>query len=176
MTKEEAIKLVKRIKGAMVYTEEEKEALETPIPELCESESEDEKFRKYILAVCKECVEANDKGLELSMSTTKKLLAYLENQKEQQPTEYIKRNSKEWYALLSEQYDKGYWNGKAEQKLKKPRVKIKGKGHFGEWNHGDTGVVDGYCQGAYSVPYAVVILDKNFKFVMVKLEQLEQIG
>lgn len=37
-------------------------------------------------------------------------------QKEQKFEEYIKRNSKEWYALLSEQYGKGYWNGKASQK------------------------------------------------------------
>ena len=60
----------------------------------------------------------------------------------------------------------------------KPRVKINGKSSRddNEYDYGDTGVVDGYCQGAYSVPYAVVILDKNFRFVMVKLEQLEQIG
>ena len=32
------------------------------------------------------------------------------------PVEYIKRNSKEWYALLTEQYDKGFWKGKMEQK------------------------------------------------------------
>lgn len=35
---------------------------------------------------------------------------------EQKPAEYIKRNSKEWYSLLAEQYDKGFWKGKAEQK------------------------------------------------------------
>lgn len=57
----------------------------------------------------------------------------------------------------------------------KPRVKIKGKGPYGEWNPGDTGVVDGYCRGGDNVPYAVVILDKNSRFVMVYLEQLEQI-
>ena len=57
-----------------------KEDAEHYFPEL--TESEDEKFRKYILRGCKECVEANDKGLELSMDTTKKLLAYLEKQKD----------------------------------------------------------------------------------------------
>ena len=36
--------------------------------------------------------------------------------KEQQPAEYIKRNSKEWHSLLAEQWDKGFWKGKAEQK------------------------------------------------------------
>ena len=35
---------------------------------------------------------------------------------EQKPAEYIKRNSKEWYSLLTEQYDKGFWKGEAEQK------------------------------------------------------------
>lgn len=57
----------------------------------------------------------------------------------------------------------------------KPRVKINGRDIDGEWNHGDTGVVDGYCQGGNNVPYAIVILDKNFRFVMVNLEQLELI-
>lgn len=37
-----------------------------------------------------------------------------EKQEEQSTAEYIKRNSKEWYALLAEQYDKGYWKGKLE--------------------------------------------------------------
>lgn len=35
---------------------------------------------------------------------------------ERKSTEYIKINSKEWYTLLCEQYDKGYWKGKAAQK------------------------------------------------------------
>lgn len=34
----------------------------------------------------------------------------------QKPAEYIKRNSKEWNALLAEQYNKGFWKGRAEQK------------------------------------------------------------
>lgn len=58
----------------------------------------------------------------------------------------------------------------------KPRVKINGRSHFGEWEPGDTGVVDGYCRGGNDVPCAIVILDKNFHFVMVNLYQLEQIG
>ena len=56
-------------------------AVEMVFPQL--TESEDEKFRKYILQCCKECIEANDKGLELSMSTIKKLLVYLEKENEQ---------------------------------------------------------------------------------------------
>lgn len=58
----------------------------------------------------------------------------------------------------------------------KPRVRINGSSPYGEWGPGDTGVVDGYCRGGNDVPYAVVILDKNFRFVMVNLEQPEQIG
>lgn len=41
---------------------------------------------------------------------------YFDDYKEQKPAEYIKRNSKEGHALLAEQYDKGFWKGKAEQK------------------------------------------------------------
>lgn len=58
----------------------------------------------------------------------------------------------------------------------KPKVKIIGYSRDGEWELGDTGVVDGYCRGGDDVPYAIVILDKNFRFVMVNLYQLEQIG
>ena len=43
--------------------------------------SEDEKFRKYILKCCEETIQANDRGLELSMDTTKKLKNWLEKQK-----------------------------------------------------------------------------------------------
>ncbi len=53
---------------------------------------------------------------------------------------------------------------------------MNGRSRYGEWEPGDTGVVDGYCRGGDDIPYAVVILDKNFRFVMVNLEQLEQIG
>ncbi len=75
-------------------------AIDMAFPELVESE--DEKFRKYILQVCKECVEANDKGLELSMDTTKKLLAYLEKQKEQKQkcTAYLDLSSNEFEACM----------------------------------------------------------------------------
>jgi len=56
-----------------------------------------------------------------------------------------------------------------------PRVKINGINPFKKWELGDTGVVDGYCIGKNDVPYAIVILDKNLRFVMVNIEQLEQI-
>lgn len=49
-------------------------------PEL--KEDEDEKIRKYILKCCEETIEANDRGLELSMDTTKKLKNWLERQDE----------------------------------------------------------------------------------------------
>ena len=58
----------------------------------------------------------------------------------------------------------------------KPRVKIRGKDfQYGEFEEGDTGVVDGYCRGGNDVPYAIVILDKNRRFVMVNIMILEQI-
>jgi hypothetical protein len=76
MTKEEAIKLVKRIKGAMVYTEEEKEALETLIPEL--KESEDETVRKALIDLVSTVGEYYLPKLEVR----NKMLAYLEKQKE----------------------------------------------------------------------------------------------
>lgn len=63
--------------------ENEKANWEYMFPEL--KESEDERIRKYILQACEECIEANDRGLELSMDTTKKLAAYLERQKEPLP-------------------------------------------------------------------------------------------
>lgn len=58
----------------------------------------------------------------------------------------------------------------------KARVKINGRSPYADWEPGDTGVVDGYCRGGNDVPYAIVILDKNFRFVMVNIEQLELIG
>lgn len=57
----------------------------------------------------------------------------------------------------------------------KPRVKINGRSNYGDWEPGDTGVVDGYCRGGDDVPYAIVILDKNRRFVMVNIGILEQI-
>lgn len=53
---------------------------------------------------------------------------------------------------------------------------MNGNSPYGEWVAGDTGVVDGYCRGGNDVPYAIVILNKNFRFVMVNLDQLELIG
>ena len=58
----------------------------------------------------------------------------------------------------------------------KPKVRITGHSPYGEYNDGDTGVVDGYCRGGDDVPYAIVILDRNKRFVMVCLNHLEQIG
>jgi len=52
-------------------------------PEL--AESEDEKFRKYILKCCEETISADDRGLELSMDTTFKLKNWLERQCKQKP-------------------------------------------------------------------------------------------
>lgn len=83
-----------------------KKQMEIVCPEL--AESEDERIRKELIGqVEKSGHHPSDKA---------RWLAWLEKQKEQKPAEYIKRNSKEWYSLLTEQYDKGFWKGKAEQK------------------------------------------------------------
>ena len=77
MTREEALKLVKRIKGAMVYTEEEKEALETLIPEL--KESEDERIIKTLQEYVK------NRNWPLNGPTQDEALAWLDKQKEKKP-------------------------------------------------------------------------------------------
>lgn len=94
MTREEAIEVIKRTKGAMVYTEKEKEALETLVPEL--AESEDEKIRKYFIWIVKNVLD-NIQVLKLSEEQTRELIdnyagirvsdmiAYLEKQK---PVDY----------------------------------------------------------------------------------------
>ena len=61
--------------------------IDSIVPQL--AESEDEQFRKYILKCCEETIIADDKGLELSMATTKRLKAWLEKQREQKPVEAI---------------------------------------------------------------------------------------
>jgi len=84
MTREEAIEVIKQTKGAMVYTEKEKEALETLIPEF--AESEDEKIIRLLrelgsLDVAKELYE------EFNLSYTD-VLYWFEKQKEQKPVEW----------------------------------------------------------------------------------------
>jgi len=74
------------------------------------AESEDEKFLRYIIDCCKETILSNDKGLELSMGTTQKLLAYLEKQKE------TKRENEGNSLLQSEQ--KPEWSEEDEKMLK----------------------------------------------------------
>ena len=46
------------------------------------AESEDEKFLRYLIDCCKDTIESDDKGLELSMVTTKRLFAWLKKQGE----------------------------------------------------------------------------------------------
>ena len=79
MTREEAIKVVKRTKGAMVYTEKEKEALETLIPEL--AESDDERIIRAII----DALYSHTNSINLLSSRgyqMEDIEAWLENQKE----------------------------------------------------------------------------------------------
>ena len=77
MTREEAIEVIKRTKGAMVYTEKEKEALETLIPEL--AESEDEKIMSRIIDGFKNYSRSASKWNNIPVE---EVIAYLEKQKE----------------------------------------------------------------------------------------------
>lgn len=79
-------------------------------------EGEDERIRKALIDALKVSETIGELKFRLPYPTREECISYLEKQKEQKPAEYIKRNSKEWYSLLAEQYDKGFWKGKAEQK------------------------------------------------------------
>lgn len=74
MTREEAIEVYNGLINTKI-----KEAFEFFAPEL--RESEDERFRKYLLEGCKASVAA-ELGLELSLDITRKLLSWLEKQKD----------------------------------------------------------------------------------------------
>lgn len=58
--------------------------------------------------------------------------------------------------------------------MNKTIVSILSNSPFGETEYaaGDEGIVDGYCRGGDGVPYAVVIKDRDSKFVMVPLSSL----
>lgn len=87
MTREEAIKVVKRTKGAMVYTEKEKEALETLIPEL--AESDDERIIRAII----DALYSHTNSINLLSSRgyqMEDIEAWLEKQKEHH---FTKRNA-----------------------------------------------------------------------------------
>ena len=60
----------------------DEECIYDMFPEL--ADSDDEYFLRYIIACCKDTIESEDKGLELSMDTTKRLFAWLEKQGEQE--------------------------------------------------------------------------------------------
>ena len=79
MTREEAIEVIRRTKGAMIYTEKEKEALETLIPEF--AESEDERMLREIKRYIK---EQGDKptGLPNGTAAVADMIAYLEKQQD----------------------------------------------------------------------------------------------
>jgi hypothetical protein len=81
MTREEAIKA---IKAWDFLDNDEKEAIETIIPEL--KESEDERIEKEIIAFLKENLETGRADKTWSLSGLKRWIAWLEKQSEQKPT------------------------------------------------------------------------------------------
>ena len=82
MTREEAIKIVRNI----YQTDKEKEALETLIPEL--KESEDERIRKGLIEALKTSKTVGELKFILPEPTREECIAYLEKQKEQKPAEW----------------------------------------------------------------------------------------
>lgn len=111
MTREEAIKLVKRIKGAIVYTEEEKEALETLIPEL--SDSEDERIRKFICSIIDNLEPKDFVGVKKM-----NVIAWLEKQKAKERLDRMAPiyNDKESFESALEKAWK-YYNESASRKV-----------------------------------------------------------
>ena len=58
----------------------------------------------------------------------------------------------------------------------KTKIKFTSTDQYNEWNIGDTGFVDGYTRNYDGDNYAVVVLDKNGKFVLSKLYHLQKIS
>ena len=85
-----------------------KAQMEIILPEL--AESKDERIRKDIIRFFRDAARGNTMVVNSEAFT--EWADYLENEEKQNSAEYIKRNSKEWHTLLSEQYNKGYWKGK----------------------------------------------------------------
>lgn len=84
MTREKAVKIIKEfINGTCLHTVDQ-EALETLIPELAESESEDERIRKALIDLVSTVGE-----YYLKPDSRNKMLAYLEKQKEEEGYEAI---------------------------------------------------------------------------------------
>ena len=48
--------------------------------------------------------------------------------------------------------------------------------YTGEFDAGDYGIVDGYCRGGDDVPCAVVIREKDGRFILAPVSFLKHIG
>ncbi len=83
MTREEAIKVASETYG-WLKTDREREALETLIPEL--AESEDERIRKALIDALKVSETVGELKFRLPEPTREDAIAYLEKQKEQKPS------------------------------------------------------------------------------------------
>ena len=57
----------------------------------------------------------------------------------------------------------------------KHHVKFINDSPYGDYQEGDTGIVDGYVSGGDGVPCAVVIKDKFDTFVLAPLSSIKQI-
>ena len=97
MTREEAIKVANEMYG-WVKTDREREALETLVPEL--ADSEDEKMRKELIFFLKE--EVPMCSIKEHAEKLKKFVSYLERQKEQKPAEWSKEDDFKLGALITD--------------------------------------------------------------------------
>lgn len=107
MTREEAIK---KIKEAMpTLWKETKDAFETLVPEL--AESEDERIRKAIIGIIK-----NSNVIDINVSH-ERMLAYLEKQKGKMTAEEYEK-SELFQLRLKTKYANGYQDGLAQKEQK----------------------------------------------------------
>ena len=90
MTREEAIKVASETYG-WLKTDREREALETLIPELVESD--DERIRKELITHLKQ--EERSATLEVNKKRWREMITYLERQKDQKPAEWNDTDMKE---------------------------------------------------------------------------------
>ena len=103
MTREEAINIIRDT----YHTETELEALKVLLPEL--QESEDERIRKFLLRLANRCDENSINFL--GDIKKKDVIAYLEKQKEQKPTDEQFPPLEGLDAIKAKYYDNGFKNG-----------------------------------------------------------------
>ena len=147
MTREEALEIVRNIP----QTDKEKEALETLVPEL--KESEDERIRKELL-------DAVDKArvFDIDKDVADRWTAWLEKQKEQKPYQEVLSDSEnrmlDYHASLVRGEERKPFAHENDF-VSKPKGYVENAAHNYAMNFGDKGselyieIFDAYKAGAY---------------------------